>query len=376
MEIGYYISKLNIKGYKPFKDTTFEFSPLEVIVGANGSGKSSLFEFLRFLRDAVDREIPPEIVKGAVGQQLFNLAGAEKFSWKMLIKGLGARISHDEILSSLLMPLRYSGELMGPKGKPSIVQEKINGDFGFEEIFENEPSNTLGLSKIRSFEKPEVSNYKRFLSYCRFYSSFKINTESIRKSVLIEQEPLLFEDAGNLSSVLHFLMTEHPHSFNDLQFYLKSTVPGFKGLTVKARGGPGEVIAFWKEDGIDGELTIADLSDGIIRLICWIVLCVHPNPPSLICIDEPDQGVHPRTLPVLAALFKRASERTQILLATHSSYFLTQFDLGDIAVMKKENGEVSYSKPGNSDTLKEMLKDFGPEEIEAMHQSDELERLS
>jgi predicted ATPase len=156
---------------------------------------------------------------------------------------------------------------------------------------------------------------------------------------------------------------------------LRTAIPGFKGLTVKARGGPGEVIAFWQEQGVDGELSLADLSDGILRLICWATLCVQPNPPSLICIDEPDQGVHPRTLPVLAGLFEQASARTQILLATHASYFLTQFGLSRIAVMRKEQGKSLYLKPADSATLREMLEDFGPEEIEAMHRSDELEVL-
>ncbi|MFM6442922.1 MAG: AAA family ATPase, partial [Dolichospermum sp.] len=186
---------------------------------------------------------------------------------------------------------------------------------------------------------------------------------------------ILHEDAGNLSSVLHYLMTEHRTAFDELQQHLRSVIPGFKGLTVKARGGPGEVIAFWQESGIDQELSLADLSDGILRLICWICLCVQPNPPSLICIDEPDQGVHPRTLPVLAALFEKASERTQILLATHSSYFLTQFDISRIAVIRKENGEAKFIKPGNSQVLIDMLNDFGADEIEQLHRSDELERL-
>ena len=59
---------------------------------------------------------------------------------------------------------------------------------------------------------------------------------------------------------------------------------------------PGEVIAFWQEQGVDQDLSFADLSDGILRLICWSCLCLHPNPPSLICIDEPDRGVHPYKL--------------------------------------------------------------------------------
>jgi predicted ATPase len=217
---------------------------------------------------------------------------------------------------------------------------------------------------------------REYVSGWRFYSSFNIANDKIRKSVPIEQEPVLYEDAGNLSSVLHYLMTEHPDAFDDLQQHLRSVVPGLKRLTVKARGGPGEVIAFWNEQGVDADLSLADLSDGILRLLCWIVLCVQPNPPSLICIDEPDQGLHPRTLPLLAGLFQKASNRTQILLATHSSYFLSQFGLEHVAVMRKEDGEARMFKPADSKSLVSSLNEFGSQEIEMMHQSDELELMS
>lgn len=171
-------------------------------------------------------------------------------------------------------------------------------------------------------------------------------------------------------------MTEHQAEFAELQTHLRLTVPGFLGLTVKARGGPGEVIAFWQEEGVERDLSLADLSDGILRLLCWIVLCVQPNPPSLVCIDEPDQGVHPRTLPVLAGLFEKACDRTQFFLATHASYFLANFELKRVAVFRKENGSARFIKPENSSILRANLEDFGVDEIEALHRSDELERLA
>jgi predicted ATPase len=135
-------------------------------------------------------------------------------------------------------------------------------------------------------------------------------------------------------------------------------------------------MAFWQEEGVDEDLSLADLSDGTLHLLCWMTLCLHPHPPGLICIDEPDQGVHPRTLPLLAGLFLKAADRTQILLTTHASYFLLQFDLGQIAVLRKENGEVRFYKPRDSAALTESLADFGPEELEVMHRSDELEKLA
>jgi len=238
------------------------------------------------------------------------------------------------------------------------------------------PSNQLVLGTVTLPELATVYNLREYILGWRFYDSLNIAADKIRKSVLIEQNPVLREDAGNLSSVLHYLFTEHLPLFDELQQHLRSSIPGFKRLTVRARGGPGEVIAFWEEEGIDKELTLADLSDGILRLILWTVLCVQPNPPPLICIDEPDQGVHPRTLPILAGLFEKATERTQFLLTTHASYFLMQFDISRIAVMRKTGGEAVFLKPKDSKTLRDNLSDFGPEELEIMHRTDELERLA
>jgi predicted ATPase len=172
------------------------------------------------------------------------------------------------------------------------------------------------------------------------------------------------------------LMTEHTDAFEDLKSMIKSAIPGFKNLNVKARGGPGEVIAFWQEGNIDTEFSLADLSDGILRFIIWATLCNMPSPPSLICIDEPDLGLHPRTLSILAGLFDKASERTQLILSTHSSYFLTQFELNNIGVMKKVAGESLFVNVKDSQILLDNLEDFGKEELEMMHRTDELEGLS
>lgn len=374
------ITSIKIQGYRPFRDFTAPLEAIEIIVGANGSGKSSLFEFLKFLTDSMESEIPNEIIKGSIGQQIFHLPGSEKFEWELKIDTGECTIS-------------YQAELLGPRSNPQISFERVESSqpYSFMDIKGNEglyrepgyaetnrvfpKRNQLALRTITNPGLATLYKLREYMGAWKFYSSFNIANHKIRKSVLIEQEPVLDEDAGNLSSVLHYLMTEHNAVFEELQQHLQSVIPGFKKLTVKARGGPGEVIAFWQENGINQDLSLADLSDGILRLICWICLCLHPKPPSLICIDEPDQGVHPRTLPLLAGLFEKAAEHTQVLLATHSSYFLTQFDISQIAVMRKENGESKFIKPGNSKVLTDMLDDFGIEEIEKLHRSDELELL-
>lgn len=382
------IQSLKIQGYRPFGDFTAKLGNLEVLVGANGSGKSALFEFLKFLRDSTYQDIPPEIIGGSIGQEIFHIPGPERFWWSVQID-MGQRY-----------PLSYQGQINGPVGKTQIVFERVltvppedkspvlfmdmqgqrgiirNADGKYQEQeLELRRPDQLALSTATNPALITLYNLREYILNWRFYSSFRIANDKIRRPVPIEQEPLLNEDVGNLSAVLFYLMTEHRHPFEMLQSALRSMIPGYEGLSVKARG-RGEVIAFWKEQGIDRELSLADLSDGILRLLCWVVLCVQPNPPSLICIDEPDQGVHPRTLPILAGLFEKASQRTQILIATHASYFLTRFPLEHLAIMRKEKSEAVFAKPAQSQMMLELLDTFGTEELEHFHRSDELERLS
>ena len=389
----YWMPSIKIRGYRPFKDILLRFKQLEIIVGANGSGKSSLFEFLKFLRDTCYQEIPPEIVAGTIGQNIFHKPGPDKFLWNA------------EFDLKRVAPIHYHGELMGPVGSAKIIFEKVvtgkfqdGTDLGFtflnfkegrglvQEPGEKKPikiskewdlkkPNQLGLGAITDSSLSTLFALREYLRGWRFYDAFNINSEKIRKSVPTSQEPVLHEDAGNLSAVLFNLMTEHADAFEDLKSVIKSAIPGFKNLNVKARGGPGEVIAFWQEDNIDIEFTLADLSDGILRFIVWATLCNMPSPPSLICIDEPDLGLHPRTLSILAGLFEKASERTQLILSTHSSYFLTQFELDNIGVMKKVLGESAFVEVKNSQILIDNLEDFGVEELEQMHRTDELEAL-
>jgi predicted ATPase len=389
----YRLPSIKIRGYRPFDDITIRFKPLQVIVGANGSGKSSLFEFLRFIRDACYQEIPPEIVEGTIGQQIFHKPGPDKLWWSA------------EIDLMEKVPLYYQGELMGPVGSTKIIFERVITKKPLHEGFDKgytflnfqygkgvvgdpkegkfkrkrwdlKKPNQLGLGAITDSTLVTLFNLREYIRGWRFYNSFHINNERIRKSVPTSQEPVLHEDAGNLSAVLFNLMTEHPKSFDELKSIIKSAIPGFKDLNVKARGGPGEVIAFWQEKAVDTDLSLADLSDGTLRFIAWATLCVMPSPPTLICIDEPDQGVHPRTLPILAGLFEKASQRTQVILATHASYFLSQFDLKNIAIMKKDSGKSFFIKVSDSQTLLDNLEDFGRDELEKMHRTDELEGLA
>jgi hypothetical protein len=326
-----------------------------------------LFEFLRFLRDAVHDEVPPEIVPGSVGRDIFHRPGRDHLAWELGIADL----------------VLYRGGITGPLGRVSISQELLRAGPESRPVF-HRSSDTPEMKRFVALYpmRLALSWYEHdaaasliiaLLNQTGFYDSYVLASEKVRRPAVVEQNPTLREDCSNLSAVLLDLLTRHPESFEAIQRTLSLLIPGFRRLNVQARGGPGEVLAF--VDIGDVLLTVADLSDGQLRLLCWTTLCHLPEPRALLCIDEPDVGLHPRVLPLLAAMFKRASERTQILLATHNSFFLRQFDLADIAVMRLENGEAKFIKPADSAVLKASLEDFGSDEIERLHQTEELEQL-
>lgn len=397
------IKKIGIEGFRPFGDFEAELGALEVFVGVNGSGKSSFFEFLKFIRDGMRKDFPPEIIHGSDGKSIFNIYRPEekiacslsfdisdvyRTDYDFTIKGplsdsslVSEAVSlwnGDLVKSEFLMEFHYTDGsfLMRESMEPDVRIEKAKKgarQFGLNMV--NGPKQ-FGLINATNEKYENLWNLREYINNWKFYSSLNISIGKMSKSVLIGQSPSLSEDGGNLSSVLHFLMTEHPDVFGELQQHIQSIIRGFQSLTVKARGGPGEVMAFWRERGSERELTLADLSDGTLRLLCWLVICLHPGPSTLICIDEPEMGLHPRTLPLLAGLFEKASQRTQVFLATHSSYFLTQFDISMISVLKKEEKDIKHIKPADSKILSSILEDFGPDELESMHRNDELEHLS
>jgi predicted ATPase len=115
---------------------------------------------------------------------------------------------------------------------------------------------------------------------------------------------------------------------------------------VKPRGGPGTVIGVWREAGVREELTLAHLSDGTLRLLCLAALCLSPLPAPLVGLDGPELGLPPRALPVLALLLRRASEASQVLVATHSPELLAGLPPEAVAVLEKVDGRAVLSRRG------------------------------
>jgi predicted ATPase len=387
------LSRLRVNGYRALDQFDAPLEPLTVIIGANASGKSSLFDLLALISFAAVNPLPPELDPRSVGKSLFHLGGPEAIELELHAVRGAAR------------PLRYDVKLSGPVGSPRVVSERLISLHIGPDGRESEASTFLGFKggrgnvqsvrHIRSGSQHQpwtlppnelalrraldptlltLNEFREHIASWKFYAGFDVGmAAAIRRPVLIEPDPVLKEDGSNLSAVLFHLMTEHPEQWGELETHLRSALPSFQSLHVKSRGGPGTVMAGWREAGLKGELTLADLSDGTLKFLCWATLCLSPRKPPLICIDEPELGLHPRVLPVLAGLLRQASSDTQLLVTTHSPYFLSQFSLEELAVMKKEEGRAVFACPASNEALRREIEEFGSSELVRLHLSDELE---
>jgi predicted ATPase len=373
---------LSIEGFGPFASTKFELTPLLILVGANGAGKTSLFELLRAVRDYSRSTIPPEIIPGWETREVYHRPGPDRLSWRIVFDAGEEEYS-------------FGVDLIGPLGSPTVANEIVSVHAGGREIagldrggdtgvitggplrfpIRNVRPNQLALQSYVNASYPTLYRLKEQIDSWRFFSGIRFNDRQLRQPALIEEKPTLKDDGGNLTSVLNWLQIENPSLFSELELHIRGIIPGFRGLSVRPSGA-GRVTLWWDEDGLVNPLSAADLSDGSLRLLLWLTLALTPDPPALVCIDEPEVGLHPRTLPKIAGLLKKLSARTQVLVATHSSYLLAQFDVADVAVLRKRNGSIEFSKPGTAAALLENLREFGADELELMHRSDELEALT
>jgi predicted ATPase len=388
-----WIERVEVSGYRPFAQFSAELRPLTVIIGANASGKSSLFDLLRLLAFAAENPLPPGIdPRNTAVSALFHAGGPEHIDL------------HLTVASGQGEPLRYEVSILGPVGAPRVARERLvaagppgedaKAPFVFLDFTGgrgtvrdprertlslpwSSPPNELALRRARQPALLTVSRFQKFVATWRFYPGFDVSPlAAVRRPAHIEENPILTEDGSNLSAVLNSLVLEHRDAWEELETQLRSVLPSFESLGVRPRGGRGMAIGVVRERGVKEELTLADLSDGTLRLLCLLALAVAPNPPPLICIDEPETGLHPRVLPVLGGAFRLASAHSQILIATHSPYFLSQFELADIAVMRKEDGHAVFVRPATSEALRrEVAEDVGGEAITRLFLSDELEVL-
>ena len=330
------IKLTNVLSFGP--DTQeLEFKPLNVLIGPNGSGKSNLIEIIGLLQ-AAPRDLATRIREGGgVGDWIWrgeqkvpaaqveavvtNPHGQQALRYVFAFAERGQRFELIEEFIANEHP--YPGHL-----EPYLYFKSVGGSATLNFL---DPSSEGARRELRSENikadqsilaqrkdpdhYPELSYLGNKLGEMCLYRewSFGRNTEPRRPQKADLPNDFLSEDAKNLGLVLNRLKRE-PAAKGKVLEALRTLYEGVTDFDVSIEGGTVQVFA---EEG-SFTMPATRLSDGTLRYLCLLAILCHPTPPPLVCIEEPELGLHPDILPGLAELLRKASERCQLIVTTHS----------------------------------------------------------
>jgi predicted ATPase len=363
------IRSLELRNFLSFgnEDEAIELQPLNVLIGPNASGKSNLIEAIGLLHAAPHdlaaaiREgggVDDWLWKGAAESPVAELEvvvdypeGFRPLLHRMCFTMVGQRMELvDEVVEDAQGRVpsardpdfyyRYQGgrpvinireiiEEVHLPGEPRSLQ-KLRWD-------DLKPDQSVLSQKIDRHFYPEITylgeEYRRFYLFRELQLGRRVEPRRAQRTDL--PGDFLLEDASNLGLVLNDL--QHRGLKPQIMEFLRKFYYAADDLTVKIYGGTAQL--YLHEKGLARPIPAPRLSDGTIRFLCLIAMLCHPSPPPLLCIEEPELGLHPDIMPTIGEMLIDASERTQLIVTTHSAPLISALSEIPEAVMVCERDE-------------------------------------
>ena len=370
--------------------------PLTVLIGPNGSGKSNLLEAISLFQAA----------PRGISEPISRMGGVREWLWK------GPEASHSIALEATvdhppIGTLRHSLTLVDQGGRPLVADEQIepskkhSGDpsgyryryyrppqgderemlretktklpelsksmtvytptmiidqnRGVVEFFRTSEQENSLLYSFAMMDYPALWYLKHQYERTRLYRNWSFGPDAkLRQPCNAHaRSDFLGEGGENLPLVLSQLHGTHKKSFLSA---LSKLFDGIVDIQCPVTGG---TVALFLEESGNRSIPATRLSDGTLRYLCLLAILLHPEPPPLICIEEPELGLHPDLLPTLSDLMREASERTQLIVTTHSDVFVdTLTDQPEsVVVCEKHDGRTEMRRLDKGDLAK-WLSDY------------------
>ncbi|MCY2927341.1 MAG: AAA family ATPase [Planctomycetota bacterium] len=349
--------------------------PLNVFIGPNGSGKSNLIEALGLLRSAATKLTAP--IRGPGG------SGVREWIWK----GSPAWHAHLEAVVENLtarVPLRHGIEFTEESARFALVDEWIENsvsDPGHERAYffyrfqDGHPVLAVKDGGQRKLQRQDVAidesilsqrqdpdQYPELAHLAQAYKAFRLYREWSFGRTSVFRAPQsadmpgdrLEEDFSNLGLFLNRLRSV-PRVKKALVEHLCDLYAGLEDFEIGVKGGTVEV--FLTEGNFN--VPASRLSDGTLRYLCLLAILCDPHPPAVVCIEEPELGLHPDIIPSLARLLKEASARTQLFVTTHSDILIDEFtEVPEAVVVCEKSDGCTAMKRLDSAALKGWLEKY------------------
>lgn len=348
------LKNIKINGFKSIKTLDLNLKELNIIIGANGSGKSNFIDFFKFIKSIANKDIQTYIsVIGANKILHFGKKYTDKINFSLYFppNQYGASLIPENNRDGLIFKsekTKYAPENANDKFKPKIKQLANRGDF------ESKLNYDTSIDRY-------ILNYIKDWKLYHFHDT---STNAKIKSICnINDGDYLKEDGSNLPAFLKKIKNINLKSYSSIIKTIQRVAPFFQDFILNPEPrNPDNIRLKWEHKGTDEYFGANDLSDGTLRFICLVTLLLQPKLPTTILLDEPELGIHPSALVLLASIFKVVSAKTQLIISTQSVTLLNEFNSEDIIVVDRIDN-CSIFKRLDKDDFSDWLDEYKIGEI-------------
>lgn len=342
--------RMKISGFKSIKECDIRFNDINVLIGSNGAGKSNFISVFTFLQNVITGNLQLHAATSGMNS-LFYLGQktTDTISMEFYFGGvLGKNSYRFDLVPSDDGRLIFKQEIFGYHGAWDY-----DGKLGSGHV---ESRWEAGTGKgMDDYVKPVL----RGLSWRVYHFHDTGKTSKMKQEHNLSNCEVLMQDASNLAAFLFRLKNNYTKEYNDIIRTIRLVAPFFDDFSLRPQeNNPEKIVLRWRQRGCEDVFNASQLSDGTLRFICLATLLLQPHElqPATIIIDEPELGLHPYAITLLAEIVQQLSTEKQIIMSTQSVELLNEFKPEDVLVVDRTQ-EGSAFKRLNATELEAWIQD-------------------
>ncbi|GIU81075.1 MAG: ATPase [Pyrinomonadaceae bacterium] len=365
------VKSLKVQNFRALKELEFkDLTPLTVLLGPNGSGKSTVFDVFAFLAECFELGLRRAWDKRGRAKELRTKDAEGPITIEIKYKEgdyplITYHLAVDEKNGSPIVVEEWLQWRRGSRGKPFRFLEyregkgrAISGELPDEKDRRVEiplkSADLLAVNALGQFEEHlRVAALRDFIT--GWYVSY-LSADSARGQPEAGPQERLSRTGDNLANVIQYLAEQHPQRLEEIFEILRRRVPQIEKVLTEVMP-DGRLLLQIKDAPFPHPVLARFASDGTLKMLAYLVLLHDPSPPPFIGIEEPGNFLHPRLLPELAEECRNATEQTQLLVTTHSPFFVNALRPEEVWVLwRNEQGYTQAKRVAEIEQVQEFVK--------------------
>ena len=327
------LDKVTIKNFKSIQNQSLLLERLNIFIGGNGVGKSNLIEVFRFLREIVNQNLSLYTAQKGGANSLLHYGRKKSDSMEYFLE-----FGEGEVSNAYSVNLRATDEdglIIGEE--TAYYHEKRK----YKKPYDQHIVSNSKESKLKNTDHICARQVMRDLDSYRVYHFHDTSdTAGVKGTNDVDDNRFLRPQAENLAAFLYWMQEKKPDHYQNIQDIVRQIAPFFESFKLAPlKLNESKIRLEWKETGSDTYFNASSLSDGTLRFICLATLLLQPQLPSIVLLDEPELGLHPAAITVLADLLSSAAIRTQVIVSTQSVTLVNHFEPHSVWTVDRENNQ-------------------------------------